>query len=145
MKKLLLIIAVIAVAYIGLTQNSSLSPGKVAETSNGSDQVIASAFENHRSNLRIEGQGIVSKILSDDVEGNRHQRFIIRLDSGRTLLVAHNIDLAPRVASLREGDKVMFNGEYEWSPKGGVIHWTHRDPSGRHATGWIKHGGQTYQ
>jgi hypothetical protein len=111
----------------------------------GSDQTLASAFQKRQSNLQIEGQGTVSKILPDDLDGSRHQRFLIRLGSGQTLLVAHNIDLAPRIDALREGDKVTFYGEYEWNAKGGVIHWTHHDPAGRHADGWIRHGGQTYR
>jgi len=87
----------------------------------------------------------VLKILPDDLEGSRHQRFILRLSSGQKLLVAHNIDLAPRISSLRRGDKVEFSGEYEWNAKGGVIHWTHHDSTGRHIGGWLKHDGQTYQ
>ena len=83
--------------------------------------------------------------LSDDEDGSRHQRFIIALRSGQTLLVAHNIDIAPRIASLREGDVVRFSGVYEWNEKGGVIHWTHRDPNGLHAGGWLSHNGQTYR
>jgi len=43
------------------------------------------------------------------------------------------------------GDSVGFYGEYEWNSKGGVIHWTHLDPSGQHIAGWLKHDGKTYQ
>lgn len=88
---------------------------------------------------------MVERILADDSDGSRHQRFLIRLESGQTLLVAHNIDLAPRVSGLREGDTVEFNGEYVWNEKGGVVHWTHRDPANHHVAGWLKHDGQTFQ
>lgn len=111
----------------------------------GTDAIFADAFERQVSNIQVEGQGAVAKILADDNEGGRHQRFIVRLKSGQTILIAHNIDLAPRVSSLREGDKVAFRGEYEWSPKGGIVHWTHRDPDGRHQGGWIRHNGQSFQ
>ena len=116
-----------------------------SETLSGGDEALARAFERRARNLQLEGRGVVRKVLSDDNDGSRHQRFVVALASGRTLLVAHNIDLAPRVAGLREGDVVSFSGEYEWNPEGGVIHWTHRDPSERHAAGWIKHNGKVYQ
>ena len=84
------------------------------------------------------------RVLSDDEDGNRHQRFILRLASGQTLLVAHNIDVAPRVEGLQPGDTVAFRGVYEWSAEGGTVHWTHRDPDGRHAPGWLRHDGSQY-
>jgi hypothetical protein len=87
----------------------------------------------------------VERVLSDDREGSRHQRFILRLNSGQTLLVAHNIDLAPRVDGLSKGDRVELYGEYEWNERGGVVHWTHRDPRGNHPHGWISHRGKRYQ
>jgi hypothetical protein len=108
-------------------------------------EILKKAFENQTSNLQVQGQGIVTKILSDDNKGSRHQRFLLRLSSGQTLLIAHNIDLAPRIPNLKVGDTVAFYGEYEWNAKGGVIHWTHHDPQKRHPNGWLKHQGKTYQ
>jgi hypothetical protein len=110
-----------------------------------SEDQIAAAFQNQQSNLQIKGEGLVHKILPDDTNGTQHQRFILKLSNGQTLLIAHNIDLATRISDLNVGDTVEFYGEYEWNEKGGVIHWTHHDPSGRHADGWLKHNGQTYQ
>lgn len=109
------------------------------------DQQIARAYANRQSDLQVRGEGIVRRILPDDTRGRRHQKFILELASGQTLLVAHNIDIAPRIEGLREGDTVAFYGEYEWNKKGGVIHWTHHDPDGRHADGWLQHNGITYQ
>jgi len=109
------------------------------------DAALARAFDAHSSDLEVEGQGTVVRILADDDEGARHQRFILRLDSGQTLLVAHNIDVAPRVEGLAVGDVVAFRGVYEWNAEGGTLHWTHRDPGGTHTAGWLRHDGRLYE
>jgi hypothetical protein len=109
------------------------------------DSAIGRAFKTRTSNVQVEGEGIVTSILADDLAGSRHQRFIVRLASGQTVLIAHNIDLAPRVASLQEGDSIGFYGEYVWNAQGGMVHWTHHDTQGRHVAGWLKHKGRTYQ
>jgi len=110
-----------------------------------SNSILQSAFNNRLSDLQVNGSGIVIKLLPDDNIGSRHQKFILQLSSRQTLLVAHNIDLAPRINTLSNGDKVEFYGEYAWNQKGGVIHWTHRDPNGYHVDGWLKYNGRTYQ
>ena len=115
------------------------------ERSAASASEVDRAFEARSSDVQVRGQGVVTKLLADDNRGSRHQRFILRLPSGNTLLVAHNIDLAPRIDSLRVGDEVEFFGEYEWNDKGGVLHWTHDDPQGQHVTGWLRHRGVRYE
>ncbi|MFZ2630854.1 MAG: DUF3465 domain-containing protein [Desulfosalsimonadaceae bacterium] len=150
MKKLLLIAVLLFVGYIIFNSpsnsllNEDISPISEQNTSE-SDTIISDAFSRHQSNIQVSGQGSVIKLLPDDNSGSRHQKFIIRLSSGQTVLIAHNIDLAPRINALREGDSVYFNGEYEWNEKGGVLHWTHRDPNGSHMDGWLEHEGQRYQ
>ncbi|EPP5679000.1 DUF3465 domain-containing protein, partial [Vibrio cholerae] len=105
------------------------------------DAVLQQAYQSQQSDLQVQGFGQVAKVLPDDNDGSRHQKFILKLNSGQTLLVAHNIDLAPRIPNLKVGDSVEFYGEYEWNKKGGVLHWTHKDPQNRHAHGWLKHNG----
>src|SRR5258705_13333772 len=116
MKRYVFTIAIMAVLYLGLGQLDVSRDFIGASSSNGA---IESAFNAHRSGVQVTGEGVVTRVLSDDVDGSRHQRFIVRLESGQTLLVAHNIDLAPRLTSLESGDSVQFNGVYEWNSKGG--------------------------
>lgn len=142
---LVLLIAA-ALGLIELPDRSKAASGSAAqELSSDSDAMLARAFEQRRNDLQIKGKGRVVKVLADDNKGSRHQRFILELASGQRLLVAHNIDLANRVAGLRQGDTVIFYGEYEWNERGGVIHWTHHDPGGRHVDGYLEHKGNRYQ
>ncbi len=110
-----------------------------------SDVEMQRIYDQKQHDQQIYIKGTVLSILSDDNEGSKHQRFILKLNSNQTILVAHNIDLADRIADLSIGDDVQVHGEYEWNEKGGVIHWTHHDPQGRHIDGWIKHHDQIYQ
>lgn len=144
MKKLLFIVIVAVVAY-GFFERQDSSLSSQARLTANADTALQSAFNNRQSDLQVQGAGVVSRILPDDNDGSRHQKFILRLTTGQALLVAHNIDLAPRVTGLATGDTVEFYGEYEWNQQGGVIHWTHHDPQGRHVGGWLKHAGKTYQ
>ncbi|NOQ63588.1 MAG: DUF3465 domain-containing protein [Methyloprofundus sp.] len=128
--------------------NGLLKLGKISdyiELELEGDALFAELFAAQKSDVQLEGQGVVVALLSDDLQGDRHQRFIVKLNSGQTLLLAHNIDLAPRLNTLSVGDWVEFFGEYEWNDKGGVIHWTHYDPAGWHIDGWILHHGVMYQ
>jgi hypothetical protein len=138
-KKLLPVILIVGLVY-GIQEYQSFN----ASGDGSSHERSATTQENWQSGDQARGSGTVSRILSDDNDGSRHQRFIVRLSSGRTLLIAHNIDLAPRVRSLKIGDTISFYGEYEWNDRGGVIHWTHHDPQGRHVGGWLEHKGRRY-
>lgn len=109
------------------------------------DEKIQQAFQEQRSNIQVQSRGLIKAILRDDNNGSRHQKIILELSTGQTVLVAHNIDLAPRIENLKQGEIVEFNGEYEYSPQGGVIHWTHHDPQNKHVDGWLKYKGQIYQ
>ncbi len=146
MKKTLLTLAVtVVVALYGYVENRPSSSATVQQPSESADIVLQKAYANRQGDIQVKGSGIVVKTLSDDLKGSRHQRFILKLASGQKLLVAHNIDLAPKITSLQRGDTVEFNGEYEYNAKGGVIHWTHHDPGGRHEDGWLRHKGRLYQ
>lgn len=109
-----------------------------------SDEVLAQLYESQQSDVQVGGKGVVSRLLVDDEEGSRHQRFVLELDSGQSLLVAHNIVVAPRLDGLQVGDTVEFYGEYFYNEQGGGIHWTHRDSSGIHEDGWLLYNGNFY-
>lgn len=109
------------------------------------NSALIEAFKHKKSDIFVEGAGVVKKLLADDNKGSRHQKFLVSISPEQTLLFAHNIDLAPRLENLQIGDALTFKGEYVYNPKGGVMHWTHHDPDGNQSGGWIKHNGKTYE
>jgi hypothetical protein len=153
-RRILLVLTALGALYWSLTRDvtddlpSLVSPSPVSTptpTVQQGDDILRRAFDNQQSDVQVQAAGKLEKVLTDDNDGSRHQRFIVRVSAEQSVLIAHNIDLAPRVADLKEGDHIEFFGEYEWNNKGGVVHWTHHDPANRHIGGWIKHNGKTYQ
>jgi hypothetical protein len=146
MKKLVLVLVALAAVAFGVSKSGLFlqeAPLVSISTESG-DQQLARLYGEKRSSVQVQGSGMVTKVLPDDNDGNRHQRLIIELSTGQTLLIAHNVDIAPRIEGLERGDRVEFCGEYEWNRQGGVVHWTHKDSSGRHPDGWISRKGRKY-
>lgn len=114
-----------------------------------SDGGIAELFRKQQSDTWVEAEGVIKKILPDDDNdsdgSSKHQRWIVRVPSGIEILIAHAFDVSARVP-VEEGDAIQFRGEYEYTEKGGTVHFTHapkfkrRDPGG-----WIVHNGQKYE
>lgn len=109
------------------------------------DAAIVQDFQSHRSDVEVTADATVAQVLPDRVSATgTHEQFIIRLTSGDlTLLVEHNLSIAPR-APVAVGDHVIVHGEYIWNTQGGLIHFTHHDPDGRHEGGFIQENGVTY-
>lgn len=122
----------------------SSTSGSLAE----SQRDLVALAKAEKSGQMVEFQARVVKLLPDDNDGSRHQRFILAIDftpsPTSSILVAHNIDLAPKVP-VKVGDTVRMFGQYEWNDRGGVVHWTHHDPGGHHADGWIELDGKRYE
>lgn len=102
------------------------------------------ALDKRDTDTWVEVRGIVQRLLSDDDDDSRHQRFILDIGSRRTLLVAHNIDLAERVP-IGMGDRVDVRGMYEWNDLGGLVHWTHHDPLGVEDGGYVRYRKNLYR
>ena len=104
---------------------------------------MRSAYVKADTGRWIEDSGRVVRLLPDDDDESQHQRFVVSLRRGQTLLIAHNIDVAERIP-VALGDRLQFRGLYEWNDLGGLVHWTHRDPMGVEDGGWARHRRKVY-
>jgi hypothetical protein len=127
-----------------LTLFLSASLCSCTATRQTAEQDIISAQQSQARKVEVTVTARVFKLLPDDTEGIPHERFLLRLANGTTVLVAHDTAMAPRVP-LNVGDLITVHGEYIWNERGGVIHWTHHSDNGRHEGGWIDFNGQRYQ
>lgn len=137
---LLIIIALLFVVGDNYQKRHSTAP-----TSTTGNTSVEQAYLKKQESVQVSGSGTVIKLLPDDLKGSRHQKFILKISQDLTILIAHNIDLAPKIETLKKGDQISFSGEYEYNNRGGVVHWTHHDPGKRHQDGWLKHNGRTYK
>lgn len=84
----------------------------------------------------------VVRVLGDrEGRSGMHEGFIIRA-AARTFKVEDNVDITGPIP-LHAGDAVSLLGQLECDDY--VIHWTHRDPSGRHMSGYVKVNGAVYE
>lgn len=101
------------------------------------------AFSSQHSGAWLSVGGRVSRLLPNDVGRYTHQRFVLACRSGLTLLVVNDIDIGESVP-VRRGNFVEVRGQYIWNEQGGLIHFTHHDPSGQSPGGWIILSGREY-
>lgn len=80
------------------------------------EKAISNAFQTRPSAIQMGGEGVVDRVLSGDTDGSGQQRFIPRPASGLTLLIAHDIDIAPAIDTLRIGDRIAFDAACESPP-----------------------------
>ena len=111
------------------------------------DQAVCDAFAAGRSHVEVVADGVVTHVLG--VAPGRvspHEGFLMHLASGCNLVlrVEANTDFTGTFG-LAPGQPVTVKGEYEFYPRGGVVHWTHRDPRGRHEGGYVEIGGRRYE
>jgi hypothetical protein len=73
-----------------------------------------------------------------------HEQFDARAGDGSTFRVVDNVTVAPRVP-VHPGDYVTVQGELIHPGSGPpMVHWTHHDPRGRHAGGFVELNGHVY-
>ncbi|MGA8574945.1 MAG: DUF3465 domain-containing protein [Candidatus Cybelea sp.] len=120
--------------------------GGCSTTQSPDDGALCAAYTAGRSQVEVVADGTVTRVLG--VQPGRvspHEGFLFRLASGCDVIVRveANTDFTGPIP-VAQGDRVVVKGEYEFYPLGGVIHWTHRDPRGRHEGGYIEAGGKLY-
>lgn len=105
---------------------------------------VMSAQAAHAIKVEVTVIAPVKKLLPEDDQGLPHQKFLLELVNGSTILIAHDLAMANRVP-IRPGDIVKIHGEYIWNSRGGLIHWTHHTDTPYHEGGWIDFQGVRYQ
>jgi hypothetical protein len=108
---------------------------------------ICSLYASGSGGVEVIGHGTVLGVLGTrDGPAGEHEGFLLKLDQQCDLLVRveTNVDITGPVP-LQMGDVVTVKGQFEDDVNGGVIHWTHHDPSGRHVAGYVEADGKFYQ
>jgi len=119
--------------------------GGAAEQPNNAQ--ICSLYASGRSGVEVIGQGTVLAVIGTHAgPSGEHEGFLVKLERQCDLLlrIEANVGITGSIP-LHEGETVTVKGQFEDDPTGGMIHWTHHDPAGRHVAGYVIAGGKIYQ
>lgn len=110
------------------------------------DAAVCKAYAQMRSGVEVIADGRVVQVFGTRVgPSGPHEGFLLALHSGCRLVVRIETNVAfTGPIPLRNGNAVVVKGEYEYDPSGGVIHFTHRELRGYHASGYVETGGRFY-
>jgi hypothetical protein len=119
-----------------------------ASSSDAGNGAVYDAWRAQRSRVEVTADGSVARVLGiREGPSGTHEGFLLHLRGsagrGLTVRVEDNVDITGRIP-LREGDDVIVKGEYVYDPRGGLIHYTHHDPRGRHPSGYVRVGDRVY-
>lgn len=130
---------------LALTLCASACGGGTAEQPNNAQ--ICALYASGSGGVEVIAQGTVLGILGTrGGPSGEHEGFLLKLNEQCDLLlrVETNVDITGPVP-LQTGEVVTVKGQFEDDPEGGVIHWTHHDPSGRHVSGYVEADGKIYE
>ncbi|WP_193755572.1 DUF3465 domain-containing protein [Psychromonas sp. psych-6C06] len=102
-------------------------------------------YKQQRGGVLVTSVGRITKILDNQQTPYVSQRILIRLSSGRKILIQHNLNEAPAVNNLAIGEMITFSGIYNWNSQGGMINATHQIADLPQRSGWLKYQDITYQ
>jgi Protein of unknown function (DUF3465) len=109
---------------------------------------VYDAWSMHRSYVQVTATGSVARVLGTRLgPSGMHEGFLLHLRGaegrGLTVRVEDNVDITGQIP-LQPGDDAVVRGEYIYDPRGGLIHYTHHDPRGRHPSGYIRVNGRLF-
>lgn len=109
---------------------------------------VYDAWRAQRSNVEVTARGSVARLLGiARGPSGLHEGFLLHLSGaaghGLTVRVEDNVDITGEIP-LSAGDQAEVRGEYIYDSRGGLIHYTHHDPRGRHPTGYVRVGDKTF-
>lgn len=114
-------------------------PGEVTD-----DSALVDVMASQRNAYYVEAGNLqVTKILPEDHQGLPHQKWVARTSTGDSIVVIYNLDMGPKVP-LKVGDHFAVGGQFIWSQRGPLIHWTHDDPRKNRPDGYVYHNGLVY-
>lgn len=118
---------------------------KLAESLIEGEEQIEFLYKQQRGGVMVTSIGRITKLLENQITPYPAQMVLVRLSSGRKLLIKHNIDKGQPLPELQLGEMLTFSGIYRWNAQGGMILSTYQQAKVATPSGWIKYQDVLYQ